>query len=87
MLVPYLHLSGEDRIRILGEELREGSETWATMPTKIDGHDAVVLVCRKWGIIVVNGRIMALPQYPLQQLHGIDTQPTREDARSTRGAE
>jgi hypothetical protein len=74
MLVPYLNLPGEDRVRILAEELRRGSETWSRMSTKIDGRDAVVLANRKWGIVALGGRLLALEQYPLTALHSVSTQ-------------
>ena len=76
MLIPHLRLSEEDRIRVLKEELREGAEVWSEMPTMIDGHPATVVACRKWGIIVLDGRLVALPEYPLRELANIKIEPT-----------
>lgn len=72
MLIPYLGLSGNDRISILQEELRDGEDVWSEMPTTVNGQPARVLACKKWGIIVLGGRLLALPQYPLQQLANIE---------------
>lgn len=75
MLVPYMGLSPDDRVRILQEELREGAQAWTEMDTTINGQPAKVLACKKWGIIAIEGRVIALAQYPLQQLKNIQIGP------------
>lgn len=75
MLVPYLHLSGEDRIRIVAEELQEGQQVWSEVSTTIDGQPATIPACKKWGILALGGRLLALHQYPLQELASIETNP------------
>jgi hypothetical protein len=71
MLVPYYHLSGEDRLRIVGEEEREGIKVWTEMSTTINGLPTKLLVSQKWGVIMLGDRPVALDQYPLQKLNGI----------------
>ncbi len=75
MLVPYMGLSPDDRVKILQEELREGAEAWSEMDTTIDGQPAKVLACKKWGIVAIGSRLLVLPHYPLQQLANIQTEP------------
>lgn len=71
MLVPYMHLSAEDRIRVLRQELQEGAQVWSHVSTKINGQPATVLACKKWGIIVLGDRLLPLDQYPLIELGSI----------------
>ncbi len=78
LLIPYLHLSGDDRIRILEEELREATNVWSQMPTTIDGQPATVMACQKWGIIALGDRLLALDQYPLQELTSLQTEPRNQ---------
>ena len=73
MLIPYLALTGEDRMRILRQELEEGAQVWSEVPTTIDGQPATVLACKRWGIIVLGGRLLALEQYPLVSLGSLTT--------------
>ncbi len=71
MLVPYYRLSGADRIRIVREEEREGIKVWAEMPTTVNGVPTKVLVSQKWRVVMLGDRPVALDQYPLQKLNGI----------------
>jgi hypothetical protein len=71
MLVPYYHLSGDDRLRIVREEEREGIKVWTEMPTTINGLAAKLLVSEKWGVVMLGDHPVALDQYPLRQLNGI----------------
>lgn len=75
MLVPYLNLSPEDRIQILLQELKEGAEVWTQLQTKINGRPAGVLACKKWGIVALGDRLLALDQYPLIELGSIMVEP------------
>jgi hypothetical protein len=72
MLIPHFNVSGEDRIRILRQELEEGTQLWSEMSTTIDGQPATVLACKKWGIVVLGGRLLALDRYPLIELGSIE---------------
>jgi hypothetical protein len=71
MLVPYYHLSGENRLRIVREEEREGIKVWTEMPTTINGLATKLLVSKTWGVVMLGDHPVALDQYPLQQLNGI----------------
>lgn len=72
MLVPYFHLSGDERIRIVEEEQREGKIIWSEMNTTVDGKPAKLLACKGWGLILLGDRCLALDQYPLQKLESIN---------------
>lgn len=71
MLVPYYHLSQEDRIRIVQAEEREGTQVWTEMSTTINGLSTKVLASQKWGVLKFEDRLVPLDQYPLQKLHDI----------------
>ncbi len=71
MLVPCYHLSGEDRLRIIREEEQEGIKVWTEMPTTINGLPTKLLASQKWGVVMLGDHPVALDQYPLQQLNGI----------------
>ena len=71
MLVPYLNLKPEDRIRVVLLELAEGKEVWTELLTTIDGQPAKVLACKHWGVIVIGGRLLALDRYPLIKLDSL----------------
>ncbi|MDH5682873.1 MAG: hypothetical protein OEZ20_00160 [candidate division WOR-3 bacterium] len=71
LLLPHLRLSPEARLRILKEELKDGTESWTTMRTKLDGRDVTVQVNKKWGIIRIGRRLVVVNNYPLQSLKSI----------------
>jgi hypothetical protein len=72
MMVPYFHLSGEDRIQIIREEAREGAEVWSEMPTMINGVPTKVLASMKWGVLKFGDRFVPLETYPIVDLAGIE---------------
>jgi len=71
MLLPYYHLSKEDRLRIIREEEREGMQVWTEMPTTINGLPTKVLASQRWGVLMLGDYPVALDPYPLQSLGGI----------------
>lgn len=75
LLIPYMNLSGNDRVQILLEELREGAKAWEEIETTINGRSARVWACKKWGIIMIGTNMLVLPHYPLQQLSNIEFEP------------
>lgn len=75
MLVPYMALSGDARVKILQEELREGANAWEEIETTINGQATKVLACKKWGIVMIGTHMLVLPHYPLQQLSNIQFEP------------
>ncbi len=62
---------GDERIRIVEEEQREGKIVWSEMDTTVDGKPAKLLACKEWGLVLLGDRCLALPQYPLQKLESI----------------
>jgi hypothetical protein len=71
LVLPHLRLSSEARANIIIQEMAEGGEVWSEIQTKINGTEAKVYVCKKWGAIFLGDRIVCLDQYPLQELSQI----------------
>lgn len=71
MLVPYLCLSSDDRVRIVEEEQREGKVVWSEIETTVNGKPARLLACKEWGVVNLGDAYLVLPQYPLQKLESI----------------
>ena len=72
MLVPYLHLSAEDRVKIVQAEQREGKVVWSVMEPMVNGKPARLLVCKEWGLLLLgNHRCLPLDDYPIQKLESI----------------
>jgi hypothetical protein len=69
MLVPYMNLSPEIRQKVILEETAEGRPAWADMTATINGQEMTVSACREWGAFLLGGRIIVLPNYPLQSLN------------------
>jgi hypothetical protein len=53
------------------EEEREGINVWTEMPTTINGLPTKLPVSQKWRVVMLGDRPVALDQYPLQRLEGI----------------
>lgn len=87
MLVPYLHLSAEDRLHILAQEVEGGAEGWSEMSTTVDGTPATVFAGKKWGILALGGRWLVLDQYPLRQLTGLTTHASTGGAQDDQSAD
>jgi hypothetical protein len=83
MLLPYLKLSQEIRLRVVMEEMAEGLDVWSDMPTAINGQPSMVSACRKWGVILLGGRTIALDQYPLQELNSVHMPSADESGNRT----
>src|SRR5487761_14595 len=71
LVLPHLRLSSEVRAKIIIQEMAEGGEVWSEIRTKVNGTEAKVNVCKKWGAIFLRDRIVCLDQYPLQELSQI----------------
>jgi hypothetical protein len=72
MILPHLGLSGEDRARIVMEEMAEGSAVWDEINTTINGVPATVNASKKWAVLALGGRLLPLDHYPLQSLSSIE---------------
>jgi hypothetical protein len=83
VLLPYLRLSAGDRIRVVADESAAGTEIWSEIPTTINGQPTTITACRKWGVIAIGDRLLALEQYPLQHLERIDFEPCTSAAESS----
>lgn len=82
MLLPYLALSGEDRARIVVEEMAEGMNVWEDMETTFNGRPACLKACKKWAVVALENQLLALDNYPLQKLTSIETGPPQGGAGS-----
>lgn len=65
LVLPHLYLSKEVREKIIMQEMAEGGDVWSEMEIKINGTETKVLVCKKWGAVLLD-HIMCLDSYPLQ---------------------
>lgn len=73
MLLPYMNLSKEDRKIIILEEMKEGNIIWESVKAKVQGEEKTVIVCKKWGAILMEPRrALVLDDYPLLELHEIN---------------
>lgn len=86
MMVPYLNLSPEIRQKVILEEMAEGREVWSDMPATINGEKVNVSACREWGAFLLGGRMIVLPQYPLQSLNDIKLPVPDSDAPTVMAA-
>ncbi len=71
LLLPHLKLSNEVRAKIIVQEMAEDGEVWSEIQTKINGAEANLYVCKKWGGVLLGDRVLCLDQYPLQELSQI----------------
>ena len=79
MLLPYLRLEPNIRIKLVVEELHAGRAVLTEMPTMINGHPGSVLACKEWGVIVLpDRRVIAADQYPLINIGSLDQIPEEE---------
>jgi hypothetical protein len=68
LLVPYLNLSPDERVRIVLQELAEKRMSLTEETTMINGKPAKVLACKQWGVIVLGDVLLGLARYPLISL-------------------
>lgn len=67
-LLPYYHLSGDKRLRVVEQEVALGFKVWEPMYTSINGRKARVTVCKRWGVIALPDRLLATEHYPIVSL-------------------
>jgi hypothetical protein len=75
MMVPYMNLSPEIRHRVIMQETGAGRPVWSEMTTTINEQETKVSVCREWGAVLLDGRVIILDHYPLQELNSINIPP------------
>lgn len=74
-VLPYLNLSRGIREQIVMDELTEGRNVWSEMTATIDGQETKISACRRWGAILLGGRMIVLDHYPLVELTSIQLPP------------
>ena len=73
MLFPYMNLSIETRKKIIKEEMKAGYKIWETVRAKVDGVERDVIICKKWGAILMSpNEALVLDDYPLLELQDIN---------------
>lgn len=75
LLLPYLLLSSETRVRVALQEQAEGKVIWTEMKTTINGAPASILANKEWGLLLLGHRILPLDEYPLQSLESVNLGP------------
>ena len=69
MLLPYMNLSIETRKIMIKEEMKAGYKIWETVRAKVDGVERDVIICKKWGAILIKpNEAMVFDDYPLLEL-------------------
>ena len=71
LLLPYLRLSNEIRIKVALEEIKEGMSNWDELPTEINGKKVTVKANKKWGVVDLGKGFLVTPEYPLIELKSI----------------
>jgi hypothetical protein len=66
LLLPYLWLSKEDRLKVLAEELTAGMDVWQDMTVRINGVETVLQTYGRWGFIKKDNQLVALDKEFLQ---------------------
>ena len=84
MILPYVNLAPDVRLTIVQQELAESREVFSEIPTMINGQPATILACKKWGVIALGNRLMALPTYPLIKLDNVSIGPQANPASAGR---
>lgn len=74
LLLPYMRLSNEIRIKVALEEIRIGMSKWEDIPTEINGKKVSVKACKKWGVVFLGDAFLTTQEYPLINLMSIKTQ-------------
>ena len=68
-----MNLSIETRKIIIKEEMKAGYKIWETVRAKVDGVERDVIICKKWGAILIKpNEAMVFDDYPLLELQEIN---------------
>src|SRR5258705_8005600 len=67
LLLPHLKLSNEVRAKIIVQEMAEDGEAWSEIQTKINGAEANLYVCKKWGGVLLADLALCVDQDPLHK--------------------
>jgi hypothetical protein len=73
MILPHMKLDQETRGVIIRKEMKAGMPVWETVKAKVNGVERDVIICKKWGAILMDQRrFMLCDDYPLLELHEIN---------------
>jgi hypothetical protein len=78
LLVPYLNLSPDERIQIVLQELAEKRTVLTEEPTTFNGQPGTLRACKRWGVIVLGDRLLALGRYPLIELGSLSAETPQD---------
>ncbi len=79
LLLPYLRLSIEIRIKLTLEEIKNGMSNWDDIFCEINGKKVFVKVNRKWGVVHLGKVFLVTPEYPIIELKSIAFENTKEN--------
>jgi hypothetical protein len=82
LLLPYLRLPTDIRVKVALEEIRMGISNWEDLPTQIDGKPVTVKGNKKWGIVKIDNSYLATAEYPLIELQSITYGKSEEEKGS-----
>lgn len=83
MLLPYMNLNQKTRGIIIRKEMKAGLPVWETVKAKVNGVERDVIICKKWGAILMDPHsFMVCDKYPLQELHEINFGTPEENPES-----
>jgi hypothetical protein len=72
MLLPHMNLSPAIREIVMKKEIEAGYKIWEVVQAKVNGVEKDVIVCKKWGAIMLNPKLILInDNYPLIELHEI----------------
>jgi hypothetical protein len=71
-LLPYLHLTNEQRLCIFKEEYENGKAVIEMLDTIVNQEKTIIPCSKKWGIIIIGNKALALDQYPLIELKSLE---------------
>ena len=73
MILPYMNLDKKTRGIIIKKEMEAGWPVWKAVKAKVDGVERDVIICKKWGAILIDPhRVLLCDDYPLLELQAID---------------
>jgi hypothetical protein len=79
MILPYMRLDKETRGILIHKESEAGFPVWEKVRVKVDGTERDVIVCKKWGAILMDQHTcLLLDDYPWLEINAIDFGQTEE---------
>ncbi len=73
LVLPYMKLDRATRGIIIKKEIEAKLPVWEAVRAKVDGVERDVIICKKWGAILLDSHtILLCDDYPLLELHEIN---------------